>query len=71
MDERGFEPPASSLRTSFESHWQNGVVLQALTTVPQPGNLTSHYIFMTALFNSGHLLQKNFPSTTSARQICV
>jgi hypothetical protein len=33
--------------------------------------MIDYNIFMTALFNSGHLLQKNFPSTTSARQICV
>ena len=31
------------------------LALQALTTIAQPGNPTCHYIFMTALVDSGHV----------------
>jgi hypothetical protein len=37
------------------------LALQPLTTIPEPEIQTWYYIFMTALADSGHVPQNNFP----------
>ena len=37
------------------------LALQLLTTIPKPEIQTWYYIFMTALADSGHVPQNNFP----------